>query len=248
MSQLAGASQTRRNAAIVLVFVAAVGAVFLLVNLLEAPMAALLRAGGDLRGWLVSLGPLAPLVYVLFYAAQILIAPLPGSMMALLAGYVFGFRWGLLLSLTGLALGASLAIWIARTVGRPLLERWFGVAELARWERKLRLRSPLVWYVFFLFPVPDVVIYVAGLGTLPLRSLLPAILLGRATSILLNTALGTATAILPAQAVIVQWLLLGLLAFAVYRYQRPLRYRMLMAGRRLRRRIGSAPDDPIERG
>ena len=30
------------------------------------------------------------------------------------------------------------------TVGRPLLERWFGVAELARWERKLRLRSPLV--------------------------------------------------------------------------------------------------------
>jgi uncharacterized membrane protein YdjX (TVP38/TMEM64 family) len=237
MRQPAVASQTRRNAAIVLVAVAAGGALFLLVNLLDAPMAVLLRAGGDLRAWLVELGPLAPIVYVLFYAAQILIAPLPGSMMALLAGYVFGFRWGLLLSLAGLALGASLAIWIARTVGRPLLERAFGAAELIRWERKLRLRSPLVWYIFFLFPVPDVVIYVAGLGTLPLRSLLPAILLGRATSILLNTAMGTATAILPAQAVIVQWLLLGLLAFAVYRYQRPLRYKMLMAGRRLRRSI-----------
>ncbi len=229
--------QAWRKGAIFLVLLAAAAAIWLLVYWLAAPMAALLRAGGDLRGWLAGLGPLAPLVYVLFYAAQILVAPLPGSMMALLAGYVFGFRWGLLLSLAGLALGASLAIWIARTVGRPLLERWFGVAELARWERKLRLRSPLVWYVFFLFPVPDVVIYVAGLGTLPLRSLLPAILLGRATSILLNTALGTATAVLPAQAVIVQWLLLGLLAFAVYRYQRPLRYRMLVAGRRLCRRI-----------
>ena len=248
MRQSAVASQTRRNAAIVLVFMAAVGAIFLLVYWLEAPMTALLRAGGDLRGWLLSLGPLAPLVYVLFYAAQILVAPLPGSMMALLAGYVFGFRWGLLLSLAGLALGASLAIWIARTVGRPLLERAFGPAELIRWERKLRLRSPLVWYVFFLFPVPDVVIYVAGLGTLPVRVLLPAILLGRGTSILLNTVMGTATAILPAQAVIVQWLLLGLLALAVYRYQRPLRYRMLVAGRRLRRRIGLAPDDRIERG
>ena len=72
---------------------------------------------------------------------------------------------------------------------------------------------------------------------MPLRSLLPAILLGRGTSILLNTVMGRATAILPAQAVIVQWLLLGLLAFAVYRYQRPLRYRMLVAGRRLCRRI-----------
>ncbi|MBP8292932.1 MAG: TVP38/TMEM64 family protein [Caldilineaceae bacterium] len=228
---------TWRKGAIFLVLLAAAAAILLLVYWLEAPMAALLRAGGDLRGWLLSLGPLAPLVYVLFYAAQILVAPLPGSMMALVAGYVFGFRWGLFLSLVGLALGASLAIWIARTVGRPLLERAFGPAELTRWERKLRLRSPLVWYVFFLFPVPDVVIYVAGLGTLPVRVLLPAILLGRATSILLNTALGTATAILPAQVVIVQWLLLGLLAFAVYRYQRPLRYRMLVAGRRLRRRI-----------
>jgi uncharacterized membrane protein YdjX (TVP38/TMEM64 family) len=228
--------QTWRKGAIFLVLLAAAAAIMLLAYWLEAPMAALLRAGGDLRGWLAGLGPLAPLVYVLFYAAQILVAPLPGSLLALLAGYAFGFGWGLLLSLTGLALGASVAIWIARTVGRPLLERWFGIAELARWERKLRLRSPLVWYLFFLFPVPDVVIYVAGLGTLPLRSLLPAILLGRATSILLNTALGTATAILPAQAVIVQWLLLGLLAFAVSRYQRPLRYRMLVAMRREQRR------------
>ena len=237
MSHPAVTHQTRRNGAIFLVLLTAAAALVLLVNWLEAPMAALLRVGGDLRAWLVDLGPLAPIVYVLFYAAQILIAPLPGSMMALLAGYVFGFRWGLLLSLAGLALGASLAIWLARTVGRPLLERAFGPAELIRWERKLRLRSPLLWYIFFLFPVPDVVIYVAGLGTLPLRSLLPAILLGRATSILLNTALGTATAILPAQAVIVQWLLLGLLALAVYRYQRPLRYRMLVGVRRLRRRI-----------
>ena len=227
--------RARRKLALLLLFLASAVAIVLLAVWLEAPMAALLRAGGDLRTWLVGLGPLAPIVYVVIYAVQILVAPLPGSLMALMAGYVFGFRWGLFLSLMGLALGASLAIWLARTVGRPLLERFFGPAELVRWERKLRLRSPLVWYIFFLFPVPDVVIYVAGLGTLPLRTLLPAILLGRATSILLNTMMGTVTATLPAQAVIVQWLLLGLLAFALYRYQRPLRYRLLVAVRRLRR-------------
>jgi uncharacterized membrane protein YdjX (TVP38/TMEM64 family) len=116
-----------------------------------------------------------------------------------------------------------------------LLERFFNHAELVRWERKLRLRSPLVWYVFFLFPVPDLVMYVAGLGTLQLRWLLPAILLGRATGILIGITLGNFTAILPPQWVIFQWVLLVVLGSFALRFQRPLRYYMLTGLRRGRR-------------
>jgi uncharacterized membrane protein YdjX (TVP38/TMEM64 family) len=174
-------------------------------------------------------------MYVLFYAAQILIAPLPGNFLAVLAGYLFGFWNGLLLSLIGLTLGACLAVLIARTFGRPLLERFFSRSELVRWERKLRLRSPLVWYVFFLFPVPDLVMYVAGLGTLQLRWLLPAILLGRATGILIGITLGNFTATMPPQWVIIQWLLLVLLGALALRFQRPLRYYLLIWLRRGRR-------------
>jgi uncharacterized membrane protein YdjX (TVP38/TMEM64 family) len=180
-------------------------------------------------------GPLAPLMYVLFYAAQILVAPLPGNFLAVLAGYLFGFWGGLLLSLIGLTIGACLAVTIARRFGRPLLERFFNHAELVRWERKLRLRSPLVWYVFFLFPVPDLVMYVAGLGTLQLRWLLPAILLGRATGILIGITLGNFTAILPPQWVVLQWVLLVVLGSFALRFQRPLRYYMLTGLRRGRR-------------
>lgn len=216
-------------------FVLAMAATVLLVWWLNEPVAALLRTAGDLRAWLMGFGPLAPLMYVLFYAAQILIAPLPGNFLAVLAGYLFGFWDGLLLSLLGLSLGAGLAVLIARRYGRPLLERFFGHVELVRWERKLRLRSPLVWYVFFLFPVPDLVIYAAGLGTLPLRWLLPAILLGRATGILLGITLGSFTATMPAQWVIIQWLLLVALGALALRFQRPLRYFLLVGLRRGRR-------------
>lgn len=218
---MVASAHPRRDAVLALLSLAAIA---VLVVLFLDQFAAVTQAGGDLRTWLLARGPAAAILYVLFYAAQILIAPLPGSLLALAAGYVFGFGWGLLLSLAGLAVGASLAIWIARTLGRPLLERFFTPAYLARWERKLRLRSPLTWYVFFLFPVPDVAIYAAGLGTLPLRALLPAILLGRATSILINTALGHVAAVLPVYVVAVQWLVVGLLAVLFYRYQRPLRW------------------------
>ena len=216
-------------------FVLAMAVTVLLVWWLNEPVAALLRAAGDLRTWLMGFGPLAPLVYVLFYAAQILLAPLPGNFLAVLAGYLFGFWNGLLLSILGLTLGASLAVLIARCFGRPLLERFFDRAELVRWERKLRLRSPLVWYVFFLFPVPDLVMYVAGLGTLRLRLLLPAILLGRATGILVGATLGNSTATMPVQWVILQWLLLVIFGLAALRFQRTLRYYLLIGLRRGRR-------------
>jgi len=210
-------------------------ATVLLIWWLNEPVAMLLRMAGDVRTWLVNLGPLAPVAYALFYAVQILIAPLPGNFLSVFAGYTFGFVNGLLLSLAGLMLGATLAVLIGRRFGRPLLERFFSHAELIRWERKLRLRSPLVWYVFFLFPVPDLVIYAAGMGTLRLGLLLPAILLGRGTAILFGIAMGNATAVLPAQLVVVQWLLLVLLGGFAYKFQRPLRLFLLLSLRRLRR-------------
>ena len=217
-------------------FVLAMAATVLLVWWLKEPAATMLRAGGDLRAWLMDFGPLAPLVYVLFYAAQILLAPLPGNFLAVLAGYLFGFWNGLLLSLLGVTLGASLCVLIARRFGRPLLERFFDRLELVRWERKLRLRSPLVWYIFFLFPVPDLAIYAAGLGTLPLRWLLPSILLGRATGILIGATLGNFTATMPAHWVVAQWLLLVILGSFALRFQRSLRYCLLVGLRRGRRK------------
>lgn len=221
-------------------FVLAMVATTLLVWWLNEPVTALLHAAGGVRNWLMSYGPLAPIMYVIFYAAQILIAPLPGNFLAFFAGYVFGFWDGLFLSLLGLTIGASLAVLIARRYGRPLLERFFDRGELVRWERKLRLRSPLVWYVFFLFPVPDLVIYVAGMGTLQLRWLLPAILLGRATGILLGITLGNFTAVMPVQWVIIQWMLLLVLGGLALRFQRPMRYYLLIWLRRGRRSARSA--------
>jgi uncharacterized membrane protein YdjX (TVP38/TMEM64 family) len=218
----------------------AMAATVLLVWWLNEPVASLLRAAGDVRTWLINFGPLAPVMYVLFYAAQILIAPLPGNFLAVLAGYLFGFWYGLLLSLIGLTIGAILAVMVARYFGRPLLERFFNRTELIRWERRMRLRSPLVWYVFFLFPVPDLVMYVAGLGTLQLRWLLPAILLGRATGILIGISIGNFTAVLPPQFVLVQWLLLVVLGAFAIRFQRPIRYFLLITLRRARRSGRSA--------
>jgi uncharacterized membrane protein YdjX (TVP38/TMEM64 family) len=82
--------------------------------------------------------------------------------------------------------------------------------------------------------------YVAGLGTLQLRWLLPAILLGRATGILIGITLGNFTATMPVHWVIAQWLLLVVLGAFALRFQRLLRYFLLIWLRRGRRSTRSA--------
>jgi uncharacterized membrane protein YdjX (TVP38/TMEM64 family) len=232
-----------RNLRNVLLMVVAMSAVMAAVWLLKDPLRSMMATADDVRAWLISLGPLAPAGYFAFYAAQIVFAPLPGSFMTVFGGYLFGFWWGLLLSLAALCLGVSVAMWIARRFGRGLLERFFPREELVKWERKMSLRSPIPWFVMFLFPIPDTAVYIAGLSSLSLRVLVPAILIGRGANVALGIAIGNASSVLPAEIVIAKWMALFLVGGIALRYQRLIRYWILVGARRSRRvlRLRTAP-------
>lgn len=213
---------------------------------LSEPVSDVLNVAENVRAWLISFGPLAPIVYMTFFAMQILIAPLPGSFLSVLGAYLFGFGPGLALSLLGLLISVTVALLIGRKIGRPLLKRLIPHVELVRWGRKLQLRSPVLWFVLFLFPLPDVTIYIAGISSVRLRWLIPAVLLGRSIGILVGSTLGTVTAALPAPLVLLQWVVFLIAGGLVCCYQRPLRYHMLKSLRRSRRMARGVFKVPIE--
>lgn len=228
---------TGRNLRNLLLAVVAMLAIMAAVWLLRDPLRGAMATADEVRAWLVALGPLAPAGYFLFYTAQIVFAPLPGGFLSVFGGYLFGFWWGLLLTLTALALGITIAVYLSRRFGRRLLERFFPHEELVRWERKLSLRSPIPWFVLFLFPVPDTAVYIAGLSSLSLRVLLAAILIGRGANVALGIAIGNASNVLPAEVVVVQWIVLLVIGAVAMRYQRPIRYWVLCQARRVRRSL-----------
>jgi uncharacterized membrane protein YdjX (TVP38/TMEM64 family) len=205
--------------------------------ILTEPLIQLLGRAEEARIWILEFGVLAPLVYISLFAAQILLAPLPGQFMGVMGGYLFGVLWGSLYSIVGLVLGAGLAIVIARCFGRPLLERFVDKAELHRWERKFSVRSPVTWWLIFLFPVPDLAFYVAGLTSIPIASLLLAVISGRGIGLIFANLLGHWTAHLPAQWVIVKWAVLAVIGVLAYLYQRRIRLTILLTTRRARRRM-----------
>lgn len=189
----------------------------------------------DARQWITSFGPLAPLAYILLNVAQVVIAPFPGSFMGVAAGYLFGIVWGTLYSVVGLTLGATIAISLGRFLGRPLLVRLFSETQLRELESKLRMRSPALWCIVFMFPVPDLLIYMAGMSSVPLRWLLPAIVAGRSIGIFVANVMGGWSAHLSPEWLLVKWSIVLVLALWVYLYQRRLRLYTLLGYRRLRR-------------
>jgi uncharacterized membrane protein YdjX (TVP38/TMEM64 family) len=78
-----------------------------------------------LQTWVESAGSAAPLVFIALYAAATVLF-LPGSVITLAAGVLFGPVWGTLWSLTGATLGAALAFLIARYLGGDWIARRAG--------------------------------------------------------------------------------------------------------------------------
>ncbi|MBX3012527.1 MAG: TVP38/TMEM64 family protein [Caldilineaceae bacterium] len=199
--------------------------------LLSEPLIYLLHQGDVARAWIKSFGAWAPVAYISLFALQILIAPLPGQFMGVMGGYVFGIFLGSFYSITGLTIGAGLAMALARRYGRPLLERFFDRDQLKLWERKLYMRSPVNWGVLFVFPVPDVVFYLAGLSSIPLIRLVPAVIAGRSLGLLFANSVGGLTAQLPPEWVVAKWAVIVIGGLILLRQERKLRLYFLLGVR-----------------
>jgi uncharacterized membrane protein YdjX (TVP38/TMEM64 family) len=134
-----------------------------------------------LQEFFLSWGPWAPLAYILFVTAEVVVAPLPGLMLYAPGGIIFGGFLGGLYSLAGNLLGAAMACQVMRLVG----ERLFGAGI----RRNLEKLTPLlekrgIWVIFFLrvnpFTSSDLVSYAAGLTPMPVWKVILGTALGMA--------------------------------------------------------------------
>ena len=72
--------------------------------------------------WVESLGPLGPAVFIAGYAVAT-VAFIPGSILTLAGGAIFGLAKGTLIVFIGASLGSALAFLVARYLARAAIER-----------------------------------------------------------------------------------------------------------------------------
>jgi uncharacterized membrane protein YdjX (TVP38/TMEM64 family)/rhodanese-related sulfurtransferase len=123
-----------------------------------------------LQAWLASAGWWAPIVFIAIYAAGTVLF-LPGSVLTLAAGALFGILPGALYSLAGATLGAVLAFLVAR----HLAGEWVAQKTGGRLKQLIEGVEAEGWrFVAFVRLVPlfpfNVVNYALGLTRIPLAA------------------------------------------------------------------------------
>ena len=204
-----------------------------------------------IQAWLAQLGPWAPLVTIGLNAAQVLLAPIPGAIIGVANGYLYGVWLGTLYSMIGLALGTALAMGLARRLGRPLVERLVNPARLDWWDHATQRRGPVFFFLIYLVPgLPDdLICFVVGLSRLPLLKMVGLALLGRLPGVLVSSWVGAYATALPVWV----WIPLGGgtagLAWLYYRYHEQVQTALLRFIGRLtgqRTQAEEAEPGPVE--
>jgi uncharacterized membrane protein YdjX (TVP38/TMEM64 family)/rhodanese-related sulfurtransferase len=196
--------------------------------------------------WTRELGALGPLLFVLAYALATVLF-LPGSILTLAGGALFGPLWGTLYSLAGATLGASLAFVIARYLAGGWVER-HSAGRLDRLRQGVAAEG---WrFVAFVRLVPlfpfNLLNYVLGLTGIRLSAYILASFVFMAPGALAYTYLGYAgrEALLGGQAMIQKVLLaLALMAVVLFlpRLVGRLRQGPLLSVEDLRGRLAAEP-------
>ncbi len=133
-----------------------------------------------IRDYFHTLGKLAPIVYALIVTVEVIVAPIPGALLYIPGGIIFGGLIGGSASLIGNVLGAGISFQIMKVLGRPSLESHLNMESLKKYDSLINKRG--IWIILLLrlnpFTSSDLVSYAAGLSRMPVWKVMLGTFLG----------------------------------------------------------------------
>jgi uncharacterized membrane protein YdjX (TVP38/TMEM64 family) len=123
--------------------------------------------------FVASYGSVSALVYVLIQIVQVVVFVIPGEVVQVAGGYIFGTWLGALLSVLGILVGTAVAFFAARLLGYALVQALVSPKKLRRFEFLISdPKAEIAMFVLFFVPgIPkDSLVYISGLTPVkPLR-------------------------------------------------------------------------------
>jgi uncharacterized membrane protein YdjX (TVP38/TMEM64 family) len=132
----------------------------------------------QIRGALRSLGRPAPLFYILVFSLGPTVF-FPSWVLTVAGGLTFGMFWGTVLSLAGATLGATIAFFVSRFLGRDFVGRILKGRYGALDDRIADHGFEVIFLLRLIPLVPfDVLDYIAGVSKISVRNFITATVLG----------------------------------------------------------------------
>ncbi len=147
------------------------------------------------RAWVQSKGAWGMFAYIGLEILQVMLFIIPGEVVQVVGGYIYGTWLGTLLSIVGILIGSLFNFWIGRLLGRPFVEAVFKKEKLEKIEQLTSSGRQAAGF-FLLFAIPgipkDALCYFAGMThfSLPLFMLVSTV--GRLPGIFGSSIMGSA--------------------------------------------------------
>ena len=138
---------------------------------------------------------LAALSMVIVTAVQVVVALIPGELVEVAAGYVFGAWLGALLCLLGMAIGSAAVILLTRKFGRRLVESLYPAEKIDALPilNEPKKRNAATAILFLIPGTPkDLLTYLVGLTKMSIPQYLAITLVCRFPSLIISTLSGDA--------------------------------------------------------
>jgi len=136
-------------------------------------------------------------IMLLIQIAQIVVALIPGEIIELVAGTIYGWFWGTLFCCLGILIGQFLIFKTVKFLGRDFVNNVAGSKVMNKFKF-LQDEKKLKSVIFFLFFIPgtpkDLITYVVPLTKVPMRDFLIITLIARIPSVISSTYAGSAIA------------------------------------------------------
>lgn len=144
------------------------------------------------RDYLLSFGSLAAVVSGLLMVFQSIIAPLPAFVITFANGLLFGWVGGAILSWSSAMAGAVLCFYLAKILGRPVVEKIVTKQALTWWDQFFGKYGKHAVFIARLVPIVsfDLVSYAAGVTSISFWQFFWATGLGQLPATLLYSYLG----------------------------------------------------------
>jgi uncharacterized membrane protein YdjX (TVP38/TMEM64 family) len=122
-----------------------------------------------LKEIVASWGWLAPVVFIVIQALQVVLSPVPGEITGPVGGALFGTWWGLLYSTIGLTMGTLLCFGIGRKWGEPLVRPWLSEHNWNRLNFVIEAEGAIICFLLYLIPgfPKDIISYLFGISPMP---------------------------------------------------------------------------------
>lgn len=145
------------------------------------------------RVFLLSFGNISILVFLLFQILQVVIAAIPGELIQIAGGYIYGTVLGTLFSSLGILLGSVIVLYIVRILGFSIIKLFVSEQNLRKFDFLVNNgKSETILFILFLIPgLPkDVLTYLAGLTTIKPHRFFIITTIARFPSILISSYVG----------------------------------------------------------